>query len=44
MDDHEIVLEIQQLLDGTEWQASLLEDIARLLTDAGYRVRDIEED
>jgi len=41
--DHEIVLAIQQMLDGTEWQASLVNDIAQLLSDAGYAVRDIEE-
>jgi hypothetical protein len=40
--DHEIVLRIQELLDGVEWQATLLEEIARLLTESGYPVRDIE--
>jgi hypothetical protein len=42
MNDHDIVLEIQQLLDGTEWQVDMLEKIASLLDENGYKIRDIE--
>jgi hypothetical protein len=43
MSDHDLLLTIQKLLDGTEWSTEHLNDIARLLTDNGYRVRDLEE-
>lgn len=43
MTDHEIVLAIQELLDGVEWNAGTLDEIATLLTDNGYRIRDLDE-
>ncbi len=39
MTDHEIVLAIQELLDGTEWSADTLECIAGLLQSNGYVIR-----
>jgi hypothetical protein len=43
MNDHDILLAIQELLDGVEWKVDMLDEIARLLSDNGYRVRDIDE-
>lgn len=43
MDDHQIVLAIQELLDGTTWEADTLEEIASLLRSNGYRVRDADD-
>lgn len=40
MSDHEIVLAIQELLDGVEWSPDTLERIAGLLQFNGYKVRD----
>lgn len=42
MSDHDIILRIQELMDGQEWSAETLEEIAELLREAGYRVRDLE--
>lgn len=38
--DHEIILAIQELLDGVEWTPDTLECIAGLLQHNGYPVRD----
>jgi hypothetical protein len=43
MTDHEAMLAIQELLDGQVWTAEVLEEIADVLQQAGYRVRDIED-
>jgi hypothetical protein len=43
MTDHDTLLAIQELLDGVEWSIDTLTHIASLLTEAGYRVRDIGE-
>jgi len=43
MSDHDLLLAIQELLDGTVWQSKMLEQIAEWLTQSGYRVRDIDE-
>jgi hypothetical protein len=43
MTDHEIVLAIQDLMDGVEWTLDTLDIIAMLLDENGYRVRDINE-
>jgi hypothetical protein len=43
MTDHEAMLAIQELLDGQIWTAEVLEEIAAVLQQAGYRVRDIDE-
>lgn len=41
--DHELVLKIQQLLDGKEWEIHTLDDIAALLVAYGYEVRDPDD-
>ncbi len=43
MTDHEAMLAIQELLGGQVWTAEVLEEIADVLQQAGYRVRDIED-
>lgn len=43
MDDHAAMLAIQEVLDGTEWNSNTLEAIAKIMTDAGYRIRDLDE-
>jgi hypothetical protein len=42
MDDHEIILAIQEMLDGVAWNVGMLSEIADLLTDNGYAVRDLD--
>lgn len=43
VNDHEIVLAIQEELDGSEWTSATLDRIATLLIDNGYRVRDLAD-
>lgn len=43
MSDHEILLAIQELLDGTIWKPETLEKIAKLLDANGYRIRDSDQ-
>jgi hypothetical protein len=43
MNDNEILLAIQELMDGVEWDSDTLTEIARLLTENGYRIRDSNE-
>ena len=40
MDEAQIVLAIQDLLDGTIWEMSTLSEIAKLLAANGYIIRD----
>jgi hypothetical protein len=40
MNDHDLLLNIQELLDGVEWTPTTLDTIADLLRESGYRVRD----
>jgi len=40
MGDVDLLMAIQQLLDGVEWDSNTLEHIATLLDDNGYTVRD----
>jgi hypothetical protein len=42
MDDHALLLAIQELMDGVEWTPDTLERIAELMTESGYTVRDTE--
>ena len=42
MNDHDIVLAIQELLDDVEWTPEVLETIADILTENGYIVRDCQ--
>jgi hypothetical protein len=41
--DHHAMLSIQTLLDGVEWSSDTLEAIAKIMTNAGYPIRDIDE-
>ena len=41
MDDHEIVLAIQEVLDGTEWNSATPAYIAEILETNGYYVGDL---
>lgn len=41
MDDHEIIIAIQDTLDGVAWDADTVERIARILIDNGYEIGDI---
>jgi len=41
MNDHDLIIEIQRLLSGTEWTADTLADIAALLEEAGYEIEEI---
>jgi hypothetical protein len=43
MIDHEAMLAIQQELDAVEWTADTLERIAKILHQAGYRIRDLDD-
>lgn len=43
MNDHDLLLAIQELLDGTEWNADTLEAIATLMVDSGWRIRDLDD-
>lgn len=40
MSDHDLLLAIQEKLDGVEWTPDTLEEIADLMHDHGYRIRD----
>lgn len=37
------LLRIQELMDGVEWTPDTLQEIAEVLEQAGYRIRDTEE-
>ena len=43
MDDHELLLSIQELLDGVEWAPDTLDCIASLMIQSGYRIRDVDD-
>jgi IS5 family transposase len=40
-DDHATLLTIQNLLDGKDWDAETLDEIASILNEAGYTVNDV---
>lgn len=40
MTDHEIILAIQEVMDGNPWDLSMLSEIAELLTSNGYALTD----
>lgn len=42
MNDHEIMLAIQELLSGVEWSPDTLDQIAELLHDNGYCIEDLD--
>jgi hypothetical protein len=44
MNDHDLLLTIQELLDGVEWTADTVDTIARLMAESGYRIRDLDDD
>lgn len=41
--DHTVLLAIQEMLDGVEWNADTVSDIAQLLIENGYRIRDLAD-
>lgn len=41
--DSDAMLAIQEIMDGTEWNADTLEEIAKVMISAGYRIRDIDD-
>jgi hypothetical protein len=43
MSDHDILLAIQELLDGVEWTSDTTAAIAELLDANGYRIQDTKE-
>lgn len=43
MTDHEIVLAIQELLDGREWTSDTLAAIETILQHNGYPIRDLND-
>jgi len=43
MNDHDLLLAIQEELDGVEWTPDTLQTVAALLTSNGYTVRDLGE-
>jgi len=38
--DHTLVLAIRKLLDGQEWSSDTLDEIAWLMTEHGYAIRE----
>ena len=44
MNDHEAMLAIQELLDGVEWNSDTLPEIAKIMVEAGYRIRSAKDD
>ena len=42
--DAECLSDIVACLDGVEWSADTLQDIAEILTRHGYRIRDLDDD
>jgi hypothetical protein len=42
-EDHDLLLAIQNELDGTSWDADTLETIATLMQAGGYRIRDKDD-
>jgi hypothetical protein len=43
VDDHDLLLAIQNRLDGVEWSSDTLEEIAALMVASGYRIRDLDD-
>ena len=44
MNDHNLLLAIQELLDGVEWTPTTLNEIADLLTNNGYAIHNLEDE
>ena len=43
MGEHDLLLAIQERLDGVEWSSQTLEEIADLMVKSGYRIRDLDD-
>lgn len=43
MSNDDALLAIQELLDGVEWTPDTLDEIARIMREAGYRIRDLDD-
>ena len=39
----EVLLEIQGLMDGVEWTPDTLDEIAQVMIQAGYRIRNLDD-
>lgn len=44
MNDHDLLLAIQELLDGVEWSPDTLDQIAELMNGSGWVIRDCDGD
>jgi len=42
MNDHELILAIQELMSGEEWNSETMSAIADLLQNNGYEIEDID--
>lgn len=42
MNDHEIILKIQEFLSGEEWSPATLDAIALLLEENGYLIEELD--
>ena len=40
MNDHDLLLAIQELLDGVQWDGDTLCEVARLMEENGYHIGD----
>lgn len=38
------LLRIQEVLDGVEWSPDTLDAIAAIMVEAGYRIRDLDDE
>ena len=43
MNDHEAMLAIQELMDGTEWTVGTIDGVAAIMRAAGYRLRHMDD-
>lgn len=43
MTEGELLLAIQERLDGVEWSSDTLEEIADMMRSNGYRIRDCDD-
>ena len=40
-EDHRALLFIQNILNGNEWDADIIEDVAQIMREAGYEIADL---
>lgn len=44
MNDHELLLAIQELLSGQQWDADTLQEVVELMIAEGYSIEDTTDD